>query len=288
MSLDISEVYGYVKCTILPPRQLYHPVLPYRCNGKMMFPLCAKCAEAQNQSFCDHSDTERGLLGTWVSEEVKMAIRFGYVLQNVWETWHYERRSRRLFRSYIQTFQKLKQEASGLNAGVQTPEQRATFVADHAAHEGVQLDPDKIAKNPGARTMLNTLWGKFGQKPNRNKTRYIHNLDEWMHLATDPKNDVHAAHHMNDGESIMVVYNLRENHLDELEDNFGTSIIIAAWTTFLARKKLYMDAFSKLKDRVCYMDTDSAIYEVHRDDSNTIRTDEDSQMKWKRSGLELT
>jgi hypothetical protein len=26
-----------VRCTVLPPRNLYHPVLPYRCNGRLLF-----------------------------------------------------------------------------------------------------------------------------------------------------------------------------------------------------------------------------------------------------------
>lgn len=34
---DISQYFGLVKCTVLPPRQLYHPVLPYRTHGKLMF-----------------------------------------------------------------------------------------------------------------------------------------------------------------------------------------------------------------------------------------------------------
>ncbi|CAL1264770.1 unnamed protein product, partial [Larinioides sclopetarius] len=51
------------KCKILPPRGLYLPVLPFRCNGKLMFPLCRTCAETLNQSSCHHSDEERNIIG---------------------------------------------------------------------------------------------------------------------------------------------------------------------------------------------------------------------------------
>jgi hypothetical protein len=34
--LDIETIEGLVKCTVLPPQDLYHPVLPYRCNGPCM------------------------------------------------------------------------------------------------------------------------------------------------------------------------------------------------------------------------------------------------------------
>jgi hypothetical protein len=35
---------GLIKCSILPPRRLYHPVLPFKCNKKLLFSLCRTCA----------------------------------------------------------------------------------------------------------------------------------------------------------------------------------------------------------------------------------------------------
>lgn len=42
---DVRSYFGLVQCRILPPRGLYHPVLPYRTGGKLLFPLCRTCAE---------------------------------------------------------------------------------------------------------------------------------------------------------------------------------------------------------------------------------------------------
>jgi len=42
------------KCKVLPPRKLYHPVLPYKSNSKLMFPLCSVCADTMNQDDCTH------------------------------------------------------------------------------------------------------------------------------------------------------------------------------------------------------------------------------------------
>ena len=39
----LSKYFGLVKCFVLPPRSLYHPVLPYRTQGKLIFPLCRTC-----------------------------------------------------------------------------------------------------------------------------------------------------------------------------------------------------------------------------------------------------
>ena len=33
---DISEYYGLVKCSLLPPSILYHTILPYRAAGEIV------------------------------------------------------------------------------------------------------------------------------------------------------------------------------------------------------------------------------------------------------------
>jgi len=59
---------GLIKCTILPPKRLYHPVLPFRCNNKLLFFLCKSCATELNVgSECMHDTIEqRALVGTWL------------------------------------------------------------------------------------------------------------------------------------------------------------------------------------------------------------------------------
>ena len=39
---------GLTKCCILSLQRLYHPVLPYRCNGRLMFCLCRSVATECN------------------------------------------------------------------------------------------------------------------------------------------------------------------------------------------------------------------------------------------------
>jgi hypothetical protein len=44
-----------IKCTVVPPKDLYHPVLPFRCSKKLLFCLCRSCAVEQNmQEPCQH------------------------------------------------------------------------------------------------------------------------------------------------------------------------------------------------------------------------------------------
>lgn len=41
---DITRYYRLVKCKILLPYELYHPVLPWRYDSKLLFLLCRTCA----------------------------------------------------------------------------------------------------------------------------------------------------------------------------------------------------------------------------------------------------
>ena len=74
-----NEFFGMIKCEILPPSFLFHPVLPYRAQGKLMFTLCRSCAEILQQTPCEHSE-ERTLSGTWPSIEVFFFFRFFFNL----------------------------------------------------------------------------------------------------------------------------------------------------------------------------------------------------------------
>jgi len=57
---------GLIKCSVVPPDKLYHPVLPYRCSNKLMFCLCRTCVDTSSAE-CTHTDDEdRALTGTWI------------------------------------------------------------------------------------------------------------------------------------------------------------------------------------------------------------------------------
>ena len=75
---------GMIRCRILPPRGLFHPVLPYRTD-KLMFPLCATCADTRNNDRCTHTDEERQLCGTWPSCEIYKALELGYTITEMIE-----------------------------------------------------------------------------------------------------------------------------------------------------------------------------------------------------------
>ena len=75
---------------VLPPSKLYHPVLQYKSNSKLMFSLCSACADTMSQGPCTHSDEDRCIVGTWVVDVVRKALDMGYGLVDMFEIWEYE------------------------------------------------------------------------------------------------------------------------------------------------------------------------------------------------------
>lgn len=117
VDIDHQPYEGLMKIDILPPRQMYHPVLPYRSNGKLLFPLCRTCAESQLKGKCQHTDAERTLHGTWVTLEIYKALELGYKIVKIYYVWHYEQSTQYnkevnpdggLFTDYVNTFMKIK------------------------------------------------------------------------------------------------------------------------------------------------------------------------------------
>ena len=128
---DVSNYFGFIMCKILPPKQLYFPVLPARIKGKLLFTLCTACGESKSGE-CFHTDDEKALDGTWVTLEVQQAIKQGYTILKTFEVWHFEQTSKYdkekksggIFTSYIDMFLKGKQEASGYPSNVSTEEEK--------------------------------------------------------------------------------------------------------------------------------------------------------------------
>lgn len=89
----VSYFEGLIKCKVLPPKDLHIPVLPVKCNGKLMFSLCRMCTEHNQQTQCQHTSTERALTGTWVTDELKMALSEGYRLLHIYDVLHFHERS---------------------------------------------------------------------------------------------------------------------------------------------------------------------------------------------------
>jgi hypothetical protein len=264
---DINEYFGFALVRVSPPRKLYHPVLPYRSNGKLKFPLCRTCAEKEYIGLCKCTNAQRAFTGTFVTVELQEAVRQGYIIDKIYEVLHYNESTQYdpqtlcggLFTDYVNTFVKLKTEASGYPAWCITDNDKAQFIADFEIKEGIKLDPTKIVYNAGlrliAKSLLNNLWGRLGLKENLPKTAYVRTPEEFHQLVNDGLNTIKDFHIINDT-SLAIVY---ETTKDAIPEDPTSSVALAAFTTAYGRLELYK-YLDLLGERVLYFDTDSIIF----------------------------
>ena len=275
ISKENQPYFGLMKLDILPPQKLFHPVLPHRSpEGKLCFPLCRTCCDTQQkQETCPHTEEERTLKGTWVSLEVYKALEMGYQVRKVHEVWHYKKRLQYdgtpgsgLFDQYINPFLKMKQEASGWPGWVKTEEDRQRYLEEYEKKEGICLDAEKIERNEGRRSlaklMLNSFWGKFGQRTSLKKSILVTDLEKFYKILTDDSLTVDYVTILTE-EAIMLTVSAAEEEFQEILPN--TNPVIAAFVTAQARLKLY-SYMEQLGERVLYTDTDSIVYVTHADD----------------------
>lgn len=196
---ELSKMNGLAYCEVLPNPKLFFPVLPYRCGGKLKFPSCRSCVENLDAK-CTHKNiSERSLIGTWSTDELKLAFERGYKLIRLFEVWDYEfecgeqnskenltkitydtlmgeqmqknlskKCTRGIFTEYQNKFIQLKAEASGFPNWCQTDDDKRRYIVDFFVENNVILRWEKIQKNQTLRSlaklMLNSLFGKLIQQ----------------------------------------------------------------------------------------------------------------------------
>ena len=192
----------------------------------------------------------------WCTPELQMAVKKGYKVIHIHEVWNIpeEQRKKGLFADYVNTWLKIK-EASGWPENVgNDPVKQQEHVANYYAKENIQLEPAKIEKNPGLRTlakmMLNSMWGKFGQKPNKTQVKEFDDPIRFSQFHDSDKYDIRYVSVFTE-QRVEIHYKLQQED-DPVSPNLN--IFIACFTTCWARLKLY-EALDQLQERVLYFDT---------------------------------
>ena len=264
---NITNYFGIALVDVLPPHNLFHPVLPVRSGGKLTFPLCTACVkQEQNKAMlerthlCDHTPEERILRGTWCTPEIEKAVEKGYRVIKIHEVWHFPQQKEGLFREYVNTWLKLKQEAAGWPQWADTEAKKQQYLTQYREREGIDLDYARIQKkNPGrkgtAKLMLNSFWGKFGERPNKPKTVTITSPSQLFPLLFNSHTNLTTLRICNESVLEAVYTEIEENIIPSNK----TNIFIACFTTAWARLRLY-EALDVLQQQVLYYDTDSVIY----------------------------
>lgn len=263
---EINQYFGLIKCKVLPPPNLYFPVLPAKIHGKLYFPLCKLCA-INREDECFHTIQERAFWGTWTTIELPKAVELGYEVVEIKEVWHFDRTSDDLFKSYVNTFLKIKQESSGFPQWVQTEADRERYINEYSEVEGIRLNAENIAKNPPLRQIsklaLNSLWGKFGQITDQAESEFVSEPKRFFELCNSSEHDIEDLFVINDN-MVEVVYRKKREFVKE---NQVTNFFIAVFTTAYARLELF-NLLHNLGTRILYFDTDSVFLVSHNNNND--------------------
>jgi hypothetical protein len=268
---SLDEYFGLVKCTVLPPKDLYLPVLPMHCgkNNKLVFPLCGTCAQDFQVDPCKHSDAQRAIKGTWFTEEVKLALMKGYRLVKIHSVFHFPRKSRGQFKDYVKTFYKKKMLSTKVN--FETDEEWDAFIKAVHDREGIDLVREDFKENPGLRQltklMLNNLWGRYGMRSNMNQTEFTTKFERIRQLDEDPTMELTSVKPVSE-HIVQLAYKRASDEYIPMRND--TNIFVAVTTTAWARIRLYRE-LDKLKERTIYCDTDSVIFTLSENPDQNLK-----------------
>jgi hypothetical protein len=165
-----------------------------------------------------------------------------------------------LFADYINTFLKLKAEASGYPAWVRNPEDEERYFETFNAREIVLMDRDAIRPNAAKRCLvklcLNSLWGKLAKRHDGIQTKLISDPQElYRFLATS---GVEVVNLMFASDSVFWV-SLQYTTEEQAHSMRHTNEVVAAYVACGGRMHLYA-YLDKLGERALYCDTDSVIF----------------------------
>jgi hypothetical protein len=205
--------------------------------------------------------------GTWVTEEVKLALTHGYKITKIYSIWHWdqieqyneETKTGGLFTEYVNTFLKIKQENSGYPSWCQNENDKIKYIQDYEKFEGIKLNQNNICVNEGLRSiskfLLNSMWGRYCLQTNKIKYAMISSLKELYNYLLNDFFEVHDIQFLNEFKAQIFYSEKEELHLGGKDSN----VVLGSFVTCYGRMRLYEEMF-KIDDRVLYFDTDSIIF----------------------------
>lgn len=230
----------FIECDLEPKQYVHHPIVgDYVDNRYMAHVLPIK----------------RIVL---TSIEYKAALNEGYVATAIYRIDRY-RASRDAFKSYIRTFLRLKILSSKKPFSADAPEEeKQTYFATVREKYGFDIQESEFEENPAiralAKLLLNSLWGKFGQRNDLVQTEFCTDgLSKKKMANAEQRGKIKALDSRPYGTTTTQWFFKQTN----IEPKYN--IAIASFVTARARLRLLKE-LKRIGDRVVYHDTDSIVY----------------------------
>lgn len=275
--LDRLDKCGIIKCCVLPPRQLYAPFLGHKVPSflgnqiyEVIYGLCRTCMEERHCHDCHHSDEERQFIGTWTLHEIYYAIELGYQITFITELWEYEGKTNTLFREFITPFvvSKILSKRKGIvneqNEFTEIGLQVKRYIEELTGNE---CTPNQFQDKPALRTisklMMNSFYGKWGQRSVWSQTTRAFNNEEGWKIFTKliTRNDIQIndfdLFHCPDRNETVLTAHYELNYSVSTGDAKKQDHI-ASYITAYGRQYLHMMVHHSGMDAM-YTDTDSLV-----------------------------
>ena len=184
---DKAPFFGVALCSVLPPRNLHIPLLPYSDPEKKLcvYTLCQACAQKGNQGRnCHHVDSDRAILGNFTHMELNMALKLNYRILKFYEVYAYPKQER-LFSHFIQFFARTKVMCSPVPSSFSSVESYTSYINKKLQlKDSFQIKPEDMSPNSylrnHAKWAMNCLFGKLGSQSGREMTKFVGDYDSLL------------------------------------------------------------------------------------------------------------
>lgn len=259
-----------VKCKILPPKDLYAPFLGFKVPSilsgtyEVLYGLCKTCMIYRNLHACTHIDDDRAIFGTWTSVEIHHALKLGYKICKMIDVWEYETQSNTLFTDFITPFMitKIISKRDGIvheNSFTTKGKLICQYVQEICGKNLHENDfQNKPAERMIAKLMMNSFYGKWGQRSNWPETSIFSKKDtaKCLKILSNPIYEILHGEVINKFNESFVVLEY-EKKIATVKGDANKNDHIAAFVTAYGRIMLN-ELLQKLGDDIIYSDTDSA------------------------------
>jgi hypothetical protein len=181
-----KKIMGSILLTIIPPSTLFLPFLLYRRKKdlKTFNTLCQLCCENETQ-VCNHTDIQRSITASYMISEIEYALSLNYKIIAIHEC-HIFTEASFFLKPFIQALNFFKTKNSNCFQNCKSLEEKQTYCnklnEKMELQEPFLLTPNNVNFNPAKRNFFklnaNSLFGKFQEKNNKNRTVYACNSKE--------------------------------------------------------------------------------------------------------------
>lgn len=258
--LPYNEVPAQFKVEQWPDDQCAIFVVDVKCPEDLHIPILHDSNCATRLVFSLRPKKEWG----YTSMELKLALQHGYEITRMYRvfTWQETTRGFAASRSYIQKFFKLKLLASGLPPANSEAE-NLDFCSKVNELYDFDVKVTDFQKNPGLRSVaklcLNSLWGKFSQRPGSAFTTTNvfgpNDLDKYEKLRSQQSRIIRFVG-LPEDQALLISKSPLEDPASIMRN---TNIGVGIFTTAQARICLWKTMYKVGLKNVLYCDTDSIV-----------------------------